>query len=434
MLTVDGVGEWATTTFGRAGGPAIDLFEEVDFPSSLGLLYSTLDLLSGLRGQRRGVQGDGARSLRRAALRRPGAGPGEPGRGRPVPPQPRVLRLPAARPDVLGSPDRALRSARPGRPSRSSWPSITTSPGASSRCSRRSSSTRWRTSTAGCPAATSAWLGESRSTASPTAGSSATGRSTELFVQPAASDAGGCLGAAALAHVRLTGERPGAGPARPHVLGSRDAGRRHRGAARRDCAPRPGLPRPARRAAGGGRRSAGGGQGRGLVPGPHGVRTAGARREVDPGGSSRPRDARPHQRPGQDARELPSLRPGRPRPAGAGALRHRPSLAVHAGDLPGRARPSTCRRSPTSTARPVCRQSIPSRARASPPSWRVSPTAPAARSCSTPPSTCAASPSCAHRRTRCSASRARASTPWSSRTSSSTASPSRRPGARSSPG
>jgi carbamoyltransferase len=33
----------------------------------------------------------------------------------------------------------------------------------------------------------------------------------ELFVQPAASDAGGCLGAAALAHVRLTGERPAQG-------------------------------------------------------------------------------------------------------------------------------------------------------------------------------------------------------------------------------
>ncbi|MDP9121734.1 MAG: carbamoyltransferase, partial [Acidobacteriota bacterium] len=32
-----------------------------------------------------------------------------------------------------------------------------------------------------------------------------------LFVQPAASDAGGCLGAAALAHVRLTGERPAQG-------------------------------------------------------------------------------------------------------------------------------------------------------------------------------------------------------------------------------
>jgi carbamoyltransferase len=34
---------------------------------------------------------------------------------------------------------------------------------------------------------------------------------SDLFVQPAASDAGGCLGAAALAHVRLTGERPSQG-------------------------------------------------------------------------------------------------------------------------------------------------------------------------------------------------------------------------------
>ena len=30
----------------------------------------------------------------------------------------------------------------------------------------------------------------------------------QLFVQPAAGDAGGCLGAAALAHVRLTGTSP----------------------------------------------------------------------------------------------------------------------------------------------------------------------------------------------------------------------------------
>ena len=42
VLTVDGVGEWATTTYGRASGTAIEPFEEVDFPHSLGLLYSTL--------------------------------------------------------------------------------------------------------------------------------------------------------------------------------------------------------------------------------------------------------------------------------------------------------------------------------------------------------------------------------------------------------
>jgi carbamoyltransferase len=42
ILTVDGVGEWATTTYGTGRGTAIELFEEVRFPHSLGLLYATL--------------------------------------------------------------------------------------------------------------------------------------------------------------------------------------------------------------------------------------------------------------------------------------------------------------------------------------------------------------------------------------------------------
>lgn len=42
IFTVDGVGEWATTTYGSAQGKKIDLFEQVDFPNSLGLLYSTI--------------------------------------------------------------------------------------------------------------------------------------------------------------------------------------------------------------------------------------------------------------------------------------------------------------------------------------------------------------------------------------------------------
>ncbi len=42
ILTVDGVGEWATTTYGQAAGNRIDLFEQVDFPHSLGLLYSAI--------------------------------------------------------------------------------------------------------------------------------------------------------------------------------------------------------------------------------------------------------------------------------------------------------------------------------------------------------------------------------------------------------
>jgi len=42
LLTADGVGEWATTTYGVGRGNQIELFEEVDFPHSLGLLYSTI--------------------------------------------------------------------------------------------------------------------------------------------------------------------------------------------------------------------------------------------------------------------------------------------------------------------------------------------------------------------------------------------------------
>ncbi|MGB8192329.1 MAG: carbamoyltransferase [Chitinophagaceae bacterium] len=42
ILTADGVGEWATTTYGTGIGNKIDLFEEVQFPDSLGLLYSTI--------------------------------------------------------------------------------------------------------------------------------------------------------------------------------------------------------------------------------------------------------------------------------------------------------------------------------------------------------------------------------------------------------
>jgi carbamoyltransferase len=42
ILTADGVGEWATTSYAMGCGNAIEIFEEVDFPNSLGLLYSTI--------------------------------------------------------------------------------------------------------------------------------------------------------------------------------------------------------------------------------------------------------------------------------------------------------------------------------------------------------------------------------------------------------
>jgi carbamoyltransferase len=42
ILTVDGVGEWATTTYGTGDRKGIRILEEVHFPDSLGLLYSTI--------------------------------------------------------------------------------------------------------------------------------------------------------------------------------------------------------------------------------------------------------------------------------------------------------------------------------------------------------------------------------------------------------
>jgi len=49
VLTADGVGEWATTTYGHAAGREIELFEEVSFPHSLGLFYSTITAHLGFR-------------------------------------------------------------------------------------------------------------------------------------------------------------------------------------------------------------------------------------------------------------------------------------------------------------------------------------------------------------------------------------------------
>jgi carbamoyltransferase len=42
IMTVDGVGDWATTTYGSGKGSQIERFEQVDFPDSLGFFYSAI--------------------------------------------------------------------------------------------------------------------------------------------------------------------------------------------------------------------------------------------------------------------------------------------------------------------------------------------------------------------------------------------------------
>jgi carbamoyltransferase len=49
ILTVDGVGEWATTTIGVGEGNRVRILEEVRFPHSLGLLYSAFTYFTGFR-------------------------------------------------------------------------------------------------------------------------------------------------------------------------------------------------------------------------------------------------------------------------------------------------------------------------------------------------------------------------------------------------
>jgi carbamoyltransferase len=49
VLTVDGVGEWATASFGTGAGNAIRLTHQLRFPHSLGLLYSAFTYYTGFR-------------------------------------------------------------------------------------------------------------------------------------------------------------------------------------------------------------------------------------------------------------------------------------------------------------------------------------------------------------------------------------------------
>jgi len=49
ILTVDGVGEWATTTIGHGQGNRIKVLRQLDFPHSLGLLYSSFTYYCGFK-------------------------------------------------------------------------------------------------------------------------------------------------------------------------------------------------------------------------------------------------------------------------------------------------------------------------------------------------------------------------------------------------
>ncbi len=49
ILTMDGVGEWATTSVGLGNGNHLEMVKEIHFPHSLGLLYSAFTSYTGFR-------------------------------------------------------------------------------------------------------------------------------------------------------------------------------------------------------------------------------------------------------------------------------------------------------------------------------------------------------------------------------------------------
>lgn len=49
ILTLDGVGEWATTTVAKGNGKNLNIFKEIHFPHSIGLLYSAFTYYTGFK-------------------------------------------------------------------------------------------------------------------------------------------------------------------------------------------------------------------------------------------------------------------------------------------------------------------------------------------------------------------------------------------------
>jgi carbamoyltransferase len=49
IMTIDGVGEWSTTTIGYGEGANITLDKHIEYPNSLGLLYSAFTVFAGFK-------------------------------------------------------------------------------------------------------------------------------------------------------------------------------------------------------------------------------------------------------------------------------------------------------------------------------------------------------------------------------------------------
>ena len=68
ILTMDGVGEWTTTSLSLGDGSDLTITKEIHFPHSLGPALLGLHLLHRIQGQFRRIQGYGPRALWRAQI------------------------------------------------------------------------------------------------------------------------------------------------------------------------------------------------------------------------------------------------------------------------------------------------------------------------------------------------------------------------------
>ena len=198
----------------------------------------------------------------------------------------------------------------------------------------------------------------------------------DLWIQPAAGDAGGALGAALFVWHQLL-EKPRARRRPRHASRAASSARASAPTRSRRFLARAGVPRPAvrrrGRAARARRRAAGRRQGRRLVPGPDGVRPAGPGRPQHPGRPAVAGDAGDDEPQDQVPRELPPVRPGRAAGARRRVVRPRPGPRepVHAAGRPGARGPprrrSTAEALRTMRATPTCATGSTSSARRSRP-------------------------------------------------------------------
>ena len=348
ILTLDGVGEWSTTAIGVGTRQQDHADARAAVPALARPAVLRVHLLLRLQGEQRRVQADGPGAVRAADLPRSDhEAPHRPQGRRQLLAGHAVLQLLPGpdddRPDVPRAVRRPAAQSRDRRSSSGTW--------IWRRASRRSpkrSCWRWARRPSRRPAcAISCWPAASRSTAWPTAGCCARGRSTTSGfspprVTPAARSARRCSCGTSCSTSRASAT------GRDHQKGSL-LGPRYTTAEICEWLDGMGVPyhRASRRAraARARRRPARRREDRRLVPGPDGVRSAGARRAQHPRRSAVAEDAGDDEPEDQVPGELPAVRADRARIGSA-----------HAGSISSRVRRArTCcssRRCGTSTVCP----------------------------------------------------------------------------------